>query len=643
MLSVGLLAYLPGLSGDFHFDDHVNLSVIADYGRIDSIEKFRAFVTSGIAGPTGRPVSLVSFLVNATDWPAEPRPFLWTNLLFHLLNGLILAWVLHLLISGSRDAELRKAAPGIAVIAAACWLLHPYMVSTTLYVVQRMTQLSALFSLVGIALYLHGRRLAYRGIEMELAGLAWSTFGLAVGTLLAVFSKENGVLLPVLLMVVEFAAIRPLWGPPPSNSFFRIWSVVALLLPTLLVTGYLLVHGIENGLSVVDSGRDFTLGQRLLTQPRILFEYLSNLLVPRPAYLGLFRDDYPVSRSLLDPPSTAFYLAALVALAGLAFALRNRAPLMTTAILFYLTGHLVESSTIMLELFFDHRNYLPAMLLFVPLAAWLWLRPGLHWLALLGLVGLALLTFQHARLWGKPADLYAYWSARNPGSTRAHVAAAGRMVRDGRLVDAETLLDGAVSHQPDSPALRLMLLSIRYARGTVREDDLEQALRAVREGKFDRQVPRMMEPLVDKILAGSQRTLPAEALNQLFGAFLGSQRYRSSPSMSVFLNYEHGRLLLSQGEGTSACSAFQQALADGYNVETAISIAALLAGKGYFRDALALLKVSSHHLDRTEGVGLRYPRAWYKSEISRLERQMMDDSEAAGLVQRQTCDWGDGY
>lgn len=113
--------------------------------------------------------------------------------------------------------------------------------------------------------------------------------------------------------------------------------------------------------------------------------------------------------------------------------------------------------------------------------------------------------------------------------------------------------------------------------------------------------------------------------------------------MSVFLNYEHGRLLLSQGEGTSACSAFQQALADGYNVETAISIAALLAGKGYFRDALALLKVSSHHLDRTEGVGLRYPRAWYKSEISRLERQMMDDSEAAGLVQRQTCDWGDGY
>ena len=643
MLTVGLLAYLPGLSGDFHFDDHVNLSVIADYGRIDSIEKLRAFVTSGIAGPTGRPVSLMSFLANARDWPAEPRLFLWTNLLIHLANGLLLACVVYLLVSRARNVELRTAAPGIAVISAACWLLHPYLVSTTLYVVQRMTQLSAFFSLGGLALYLHGRSLAYRGTGTELPGLAWSTVGLAGGTLLAALSKENGVLLPVLTLVVEFAAIRPLWGSPPFRSHFPIWSVVALLLPTLLITGYLLARGFDNGLSGTGFGRDFTLGQRLLTQPRILFEYLSNLLVPRPAYPGLFRDDYPVSRSLLDPPSSGFYLAALVALVGLALAVRRRAPLVTTATLFFLAGHLVESSTIMLELFFDHRNYLPATLLFVPFAAWLWLRPRLRWLILPGLAGLALLTFQHARLWGEPADLYAYWSARNPGSTRAHVAAAGRLARAGRLLDAETLLEGAASRQPDSPALRLMLLSIRSARGTVREEDLERALRAVREGKFDRQSPRMMEPLVDKALAGGRCTVPAEDLNQLFGAFLESPAYSSSPAISLFLNYEHGRLLLSQGDGESACSAFRQALADGHDVEAAISIAALLASAGYFGDALELLKVSSHYLDRTGGGSLRYPKSWYQGEINRLEGQMAADAEVAEVVRARTCDWADRY
>ena len=643
MLTVGLLAYLPGLSGDFHFDDHVNLSVIADYGRIDSIEKLRAFVTSGIAGPTGRPVSLMSFLANARDWPAEPRLFLWTNLLIHLANGLLLACVVYLLVSRARNVELRTAAPGIAVISAACWLLHPYLVSTTLYVVQRMTQLSAFFSLGGLALYLHGRSLAYRGTETELPGLAWSTFGLAGGTLLAVLSKENGVLLPVLILVVEFAAIRPLWGPPPSRKYFVIWSAVALLLPTLLVMGYLLARGFDIGLSGTGSGRDFTLGQRLLTQPRILFEYLSNLLVPRPAYPGLFREDYPVSRSLLDPPSSAFYLAALAALVALALAVRRRAPLVTTAILFYLAGHLVESSTIMLELFFDHRNYLPAALLFVPVAAWVWLRPGVRWLVFPGLAGLALLTFQHARLWGEPADLYAYWSARNPDSTRAHVAAAGRLARDGRLLDAETLVEGAASRQPDSPALRLMLLSIRSARGTVREDDLEQALRAVREGKVDRQVPRMMEPLVDKVLEGSERAVPAEALKRLFGAFLESPAYGSSATMVAFLNYEHGRLVLSQGDSESACSAFQQALAQGHDVEMAISVAALLASAGNFADALGLLKVASHHLDLTEGRGLRYPKAWYQGEIQRLKRQMEADSEVAEVMHARTCDWGDRY
>ena len=50
---------------------------------------FWRYITSGTADPTGRPVALLSFLLDAHDWPADPAPFLRTNLL-HLVNATLL-------------------------------------------------------------------------------------------------------------------------------------------------------------------------------------------------------------------------------------------------------------------------------------------------------------------------------------------------------------------------------------------------------------------------------------------------------------------------------------------------------------------------------------------------------------------------
>lgn len=61
------------------------------------------------------------------------------------------------LFTAACSAFLERRAAWVAVVAASLWMLHPYWVSTTLYVVQRMTILSALFMLAGMVGYLKGR------------------------------------------------------------------------------------------------------------------------------------------------------------------------------------------------------------------------------------------------------------------------------------------------------------------------------------------------------------------------------------------------------------------------------------------------------------------------------------------------------
>jgi tetratricopeptide (TPR) repeat protein len=61
-------------------------------------------------------------------------------------------------------------------------------------------------------------------------------------------------------------------------------------------------------------------------------------------------------------------------LVGIGFAQMRNRPMLSFGLLFFFLNHLVESSIIGLELIFEHRNYLPSLFLFTPVAV------GLQWL-----------------------------------------------------------------------------------------------------------------------------------------------------------------------------------------------------------------------------------------------------------------------
>jgi len=155
LLAVTAVLYWPGLKGGYIFDDLHSLSKLTIINDQVTWEHVIDYVGAGDTGPLKRPISVLSFLLDGQTWPTAAGPFKRTNLIIHLLCGLVL---FNLLMSLFRHHDrYREQATLIATLATACWVLHPFMASTTLYLVQRMAILPTLIALLGMWLYVCGR------------------------------------------------------------------------------------------------------------------------------------------------------------------------------------------------------------------------------------------------------------------------------------------------------------------------------------------------------------------------------------------------------------------------------------------------------------------------------------------------------
>lgn len=442
------LVYLPGLQGPFVFDDTPNLlTPLQDWLHGDI--SWREIVLGNSSGLLGRPLSMLSFLANAAATGLDPAPFKATNLGIHLLCGVLLYALLARLLP--RDPSLKNRAALAALLVTGLWLLHPMQVSTVLYVVQRMAQLSALFTLAGLLVYVHGRQCLELGRKR--AGWTYLFLVLPALTVAAVLSKENGALLPLLCGVIELGYFRSTPTSPRPRSV-QLFFVLSLLLPGAAVLAWYGLHP-QKLLGEYD-GRLFTLGDRLLTQPRALMHYMGALLLPSGPSLGVYTDDFVVSRSLLNPPGTLWSIIGLVLLAIAAWVVRVRIPAFFTGIGLYLAGHLLESTVFPLEMYFEHRNYLPSagfFLAVVGLGSWCLskllpltdhperTRRSVQWgsVALLLMLGVA--TWARAGVWSSLEVLTAQGLSQHPQSVRANIDAARVLQAQGRNTEVQQILD----------------------------------------------------------------------------------------------------------------------------------------------------------------------------------------------------------
>ena len=601
-LALTLWAYLPGLHGPFLFDDFANLPVIGATGPVDTWATFWRYITSGTADPTGRPLTLLTFLLDARNWPADPFAFKRTNLIIHLLNGALL-YALLLQLGRVFEPAGRRAALA-AALGAALWLLHPLLVSTTLYVVQREAMLPATCVMLGLLAWLHGRHLLATGRRRS--GLAWTVLGLGGGITLGVLAKANGALLPFYALLIEWIVLAPR-QPLLEAATRRVWRgvmAVFAVLPATLLLAYLAYVGIHTAIHGI-AVRPWTEGQRLLSEARVLMDYLGLLWLPRPFTPGLFNDQIRASLSLFSPATTLPALLAVLGLIGAGFALRRRAPLIALAILFYFAGQLLESTTIPLELYFEHRNYVPALLLFWPLAWWLADLRALRLPKLLLMLalplGLALMTHARAEVWGNGRMQAELWARLNPDSPRAQANAAQFELAHGQPRDAIARLRPLLRQHPDQVQLAFNLLGARCALGGVNAADLAAARTAMATTRdpgallthwFDRTLP--------VAAAGGCSGLDLAALRGLIQAGLDNPRL-DVPGRQQDLLYLRGRIALVERRPAAALTDFERALDVVVSPGFALEGAAILGSAGHPRAGLALLD----HYDRVAGRATR--------------------------------------
>ena len=614
------IAYHPGLSGGFLFDDIVNLDALGNSGPVDNWRTFWRFITSGIADPTGRPLALLSFLIDAHDWPADPAPFLRTNVLLHLFNGALLFALLRRLGHALDVSDTRNDAA--ALLAAGLWLLHPLFVSTTLYIVQREAMLPATFTLLGLLAYCKGRmRFAQSDGS---SGLLWMLGGIGLGTLLALLCKGNGILLPLLAWVLEATVFRHTdgvhaMGTTAKKRLCRI-KVPLLILPSLCVIAY-----VVSFVPLWDAplgSRPWTIGQRLLTEPRVLLDYLNLLVVPRSVSTGVFNDGYAVSQGLWQPASTLPALLLIAGLIALGFYMSRRARALAAALLFFFAGHLLESSAIPLELYFEHRNYLPAMLLFWPLARALcgWRVAKLPRIAIAAgmLMLCAVTTWQRAELWGKPEQLAALWARQNPDSSRAQATAAIANLTAGRPAQALAQLAPLWRQRPNDLQIAFNAMSAACATRGLTADDkrsLAAALRHTQRGQL--LIYQWIGNAIDVAASGQCRGLALIDVASWIDAALQNPAINNPHIRGQDVEPLLAQIALHEHKPDVALRHYDIALTSFPTPDVAARQASSLASSEYYEQALAHLDTYEHLKNQVHHPGFNMP--WLHAKVLEWE------------------------
>ncbi|SCC95757.1 conserved membrane hypothetical protein [Thiomonas sp. X19] len=440
ILLLGLLAYWPGLAGGYVFDDFGNLVDNAAFAQTALHAHFWRAIWSGHAGPLDRPLSMLSFAAQMEFTGMNPWPLKLGNVLLHLFNGW-LVWLLSARVLGwlergssaARPGGWLVSAPTLALLVTAAWVLAPIQLTAVLYVVQREEALASCFVLLGLLAYWHGRM---RLIEGRRGAMAWIWGSLALGTVLAVLVKETGVMLPAYAFVLEWVVLRgaltanvhaPTPNRPAISPLIPVYLVL-LFIPGVLGLAWLLPSAL-NGSAY--AARPFTLSERLLTEGRVMVDYLRWIVLPTPNALSLYHDDLRVSTGWLSPWTTAASWAFLAALLAAALWLRKRLPLFAFGVLWFFAGQSLLSTFVPLELVYEHRNYLPDWGVFLAFFSLLftWRPPDKErrgTLRLLTVGGMAalialygLFTVLRAQVWGDPYRLAYFEATTHPRSPRA--------------------------------------------------------------------------------------------------------------------------------------------------------------------------------------------------------------------------------
>lgn len=342
------LSYWQGLNGVFLLDDFSNITPTIIHEL--NLQKLIEIAFGNTSGTLGRPIPTLSFALTSYLHGTESWGFKYHNLLLHLLCGIALFGFISKL-ARTLQKEQKKLLNNVNAVIVVFWLIHPLHVSTVLYVVQRMTQLSFLFTLLSLTFYLYGFSTHNKAKKYLSYFIFFPLF-----SLLGAFSKESAALIPLYIFILYIFLINQ------KNTGYTIQKIDKLFIyffsitPLLIGTIFLAIH-FERFIDY--SNLDFTLKERLLSEINTVTHYIRQLLVPNLSQMGLYFDGIPVQRQF--NPSVTLNLLVLSSALLYGVYQWKKGHLIGLGILLFFAGHLLESTIFPLEIKFEHRNYFPSI------------------------------------------------------------------------------------------------------------------------------------------------------------------------------------------------------------------------------------------------------------------------------------------
>lgn len=430
LLLLGWWIYWPGISGPELLDDRSSVLVIDDLKNRPELAF--DYIFGDKSGALGRSVSMTSFVLEKMYLDEGITGGKKVNIVLHLCNGGLVIWLFWLLFRYLEVPGYRT----LAILLGAIWLLHPLLVSTVLYVVQRMAMLATFFMLLASISYVYWRLRLIEGTAS-----VWRFLPVPLLCVIAMLAKENAIVLVPTLLLLEVLWFQGAGRHANVIPWLRRLSYGLIAGGALAMAAALLLKWAD--LAARFHRRPFTLEERLFTQARIVWDYVLQWMHPQLERMGLYHDDVVLSRGLFEPSSTLYAVLAwllLIPVCGLLLRWQT-GRWVVLGVAWFVVGHSVESTVLSLELYFEHRNYFPTIGLMLVLGGLFagitkrWPEPKAPLLVCLGLcaVVVSFQTSSQVQIWSNRSLLMLSQLNGHPESARANIDMATEMARLGQV------------------------------------------------------------------------------------------------------------------------------------------------------------------------------------------------------------------
>ncbi len=457
-----LTIYSNSFHAVWHFDDFDNIGNNLNV-HVKDLSWTEIKKSLFIRGYFARPFAYFTFGLNYYFGGLEVVGYHIVNFLIHVLASIFLFFFIHETLKlPSLKERYGENAFVISFIATLLWSVNPVHATSVTYIVQRMSSMAGMFFILAMLFYVRGRTSPDRRNGIIYLILCAVAFIFSFG------SKENALMLPVVLFFYDLFLIQ---GASTENIKKNL-KIVAFPCIVVLVIG-LLYRDFTSIIEGYDT-RPFNMAERLMTQPRVIFFYLSLLFYPIPSRLT-FLYDVDISRSLFQPWTTLPAIVALFFIVGLALLSARRWPLFSFCALFFFINHVLEGSFIPLELVYEHRNYIPSMMLFLPMAV---------------IIVAAIRRFSYNRVYQAAVVAALAFVILDQGHTT--------YMRNEILADEKTLWLDNLEKEPNSSRVHALL-----GKTLLNEGEYQQALLHFREAMRLKRWVNLAEPAIYQCYIGN--------------------------------------------------------------------------------------------------------------------------------------------